>query len=35
MKVESELSDAELATFMVAFSTAEGTIRHVGLKPGE
>jgi NADPH:quinone reductase-like Zn-dependent oxidoreductase len=35
VKVESALTDAELATFMVAFSTAEGMIRHVDPKPGE
>ena len=35
VKVESALSDVELATFMVAFSTAEGMIRHVDPKPGE
>ncbi|MBT6512771.1 MAG: zinc-binding dehydrogenase [Rhodospirillaceae bacterium] len=35
VKVESVLSDTELATFMVAFSTAEGMIRHVDPKPGE
>ncbi len=33
--VESGLSDVELATFMVAFSTAEGMIRHVDPKPGD
>jgi NADPH:quinone reductase-like Zn-dependent oxidoreductase len=35
VKVESPLSDVELATFMVAFSTAEGMVRHVDPKPGE
>jgi len=35
VKVESPLSDVELATFMVAFSTAEGMVRHVDPRPGE
>ncbi|MBN35670.1 MAG: alcohol dehydrogenase [Rhodospirillaceae bacterium] len=35
VKVESDLSDVELATFMVAFSTAEGMIRHVDPGPGD
>lgn len=35
VKVESDLSDVELATFMVAFSTAEGMISHIDPKPGE
>jgi NADPH:quinone reductase-like Zn-dependent oxidoreductase len=35
VKVESDLGDVELATFMVAFSTAEGMVRHVDPKPGE
>lgn len=35
VKVEYDLSDVELATFMVAFSTAEGMISHIDPKPGE
>ena len=35
VKIESGLSDVELATFMVAFSTAEGMIRHVDPRPGD
>ena len=35
VKVESALSDVELATFMVAFSTAEGMVRHVDPRPGQ
>jgi NADPH:quinone reductase-like Zn-dependent oxidoreductase len=35
VKVECDLSDVELATFMVAFSTAEGMISHIDPKPGE
>ncbi len=35
VKVESGLSDVELATFMVAFSTAEGMVRHVDPRPGQ
>lgn len=35
VKVESDLDDVELATFMVAFSTAEGMVRHIDPKPGE
>ena len=33
--VSSEYSDPELATFMVACSTAEGMIRHVDPQPGD
>jgi len=33
--VTSDLSDVELATFMVACSTAEGMIRHVHPEPGD
>ena len=32
--VKSDYSDIELATFMVAFSTAEGMIRHIRPDPG-
>lgn len=35
VKVESALSDIELATFMVAFSTAEGMVRRIRPKAGE
>ena len=35
VKVESPLSDVELATFMVAFSTAEGMVRRIRPQPGE
>lgn len=35
VKVESGLSDVELATFMVAYSTAEGMIRHIRPGPGD
>ncbi len=35
VRVDSTYSDVELATFMVAFSTAEGMIRHVNPQPGE
>ncbi len=33
--IDSAFSDVELATFMVAFSTAEGMIRHVAPQPGD
>ena len=35
LKIETDLTDAELATFSCALSTAENLVNRTGLKPGE